>query len=157
MQCTSDAVLEDPARYLKMATDLERIADLAVNISERAVDLSKLPQLAPFVDIPDMGSIVRSMIHDSIDAFVQRDVEKAESVLVRDDEVDERYHRVFRHLLKLMNEQPDQIHTGIHVQSVAKYLERMGDHATNLAEQVIHMLKGTDIRQEGKLELRAGR
>jgi len=137
---------------LKMVTDLERIADLAVNVCERVCDLALKPQLAPYVDIPTMGRIVRSMIHDAIDGFIEGDVEKAREVLERDDEVDDLYHKVFRHLLELMNEQPDNIHTGIHVQSVAKYIERMGDHATNIAEQVVFMLEGLDIRHEGKLE-----
>ena len=136
---------------LKMVTDLERIADLAVNVCERVCDLATKPQLAPYVDIPTMGRLVRLMIHDSIDGFLERDVERARAVLERDDEVDDLYHKVFRHLLQLMNEQPDNIHTGIHVQSVAKYIERMGDHATNLAEQVVFMLEGLDIRHEGKL------
>ena len=136
---------------LKMVTDLERIADLAVNVCERVGDLATKPQLAPYVDIPTMGRLVRLMIHDSIDGFLERDVELARAVLERDDEVDDLYHKVFRHLLQLMNEQQDNIHTGIHVQSVAKYIERMGDHATNLAEQVVFMLEGLDIRHEGKL------
>ena len=137
---------------LKMVTDLERIADLAVNVCERVLHLSVKPALAPYVDIPTMGQIVRVMIHDSIDGFLERDVERARAVLERDDEVDELYHKVFRHLLELMNAQPENIHTGIQVQSVAKYLERMGDHATNLAEQVVFMLEGLDIRHEGKLK-----
>ena len=137
---------------LKMVTDLERIADLAVNVCERVLHLSAKPALAPYVDIPAMGQIVRVMIHDSIDGFLERDVERARAVLERDDEVDELYHKVFRHLLELMNAQPENIHTGIQVQSVAKYLERMGDHATNLAEQVVFMLEGLDIRHEGKLK-----
>ena len=136
---------------LKMVTDLERIADLAVNVCERACDLALKPQLAPYIDIPSMGRIVRGMIHDAIDGFVEGDVEKAREVLERDDEVDELYHKVFRHLLELMNEQPDNIHAGIHVQSVAKYIERMGDHSMNIAEQVVFMLEGLDIRHEGKL------
>lgn len=137
---------------LKMVTDLERIADLAVNICERAKDLCDHPQMAPYVDIPEMGRLVRSMIRDSINAFIERDAAKAEEILERDDAVDDLYRKVFRHLLQLMNDQPDLIHAGIHIQSIAKYLERMGDHATNLAEQVIFMIEGTDVRHEGKLE-----
>ena len=131
---------------MKMVTDLERIGDLAVNLSERAIDLTKEPPLAPYHKIPRMGVVVRSMVRDAIDAFVEKDAAKARDVLTRDDEVDELYHSVFRELLDLMTEDHNNIHRCIHNQSVAKYLERMGDHGTNLAEQVVFMLKGTDIR-----------
>ena len=131
---------------MKMVTDLERIGDLAVNLSERAIDLAQEPPLAPYHKIPRMGVVVRSMVRDAIDAFVEKDSAKARDVLTRDDEVDELYHSVFRELLDLMTEDHNNIHRCIHNQSVAKYLERMGDHGTNLAEQVVFMLKGTDIR-----------
>lgn len=131
---------------MKMVTDLERIGDLAVNLSERAIDLAQEPPLAPYHKIPRMGVVVRSMVRDAIDAFVEKDAAKARDVLTRDDEVDELYHSVFRELLDLMTEDHNNIHRCIHNQSVAKYLERMGDHGTNLAEQVVFMLKGTDIR-----------
>ena len=131
---------------MKMVTDLERIGDLAVNLSERAIDLAQEPPLAPYHKIPRMGVVVRSMVRDAIDAFVEKDAVKARDVLTRDDEVDELYHSVFRELLDLMTEDHNNIHRCIHNQSVAKYLERMGDHGTNLAEQVVFMLKGTDIR-----------
>ncbi len=137
---------------MKMVTDLERIADLAVNVAERASDLSVMPELAPFVDIPKMGEVVRGMIRDSIDAFVERDADKARAVLEVDDEVDDLYHKVFRHLLQLMQDDTEVVERGIHIQSVAKFIERMGDHATNLAEQVIFMLGGEDVRHEGKLD-----
>jgi phosphate transport system protein len=131
---------------LKMVTDLERIGDLAVNICERAIDLAGHPQPWPWDNVESMGRVVRAMIRDAIQAFVDRDVEKAESVCERDDEVDQLYWKVFRTTLDLMRKQPHSVHDGIHVQSIAKYLERMGDHATNLAEQVVFMIKGKDIR-----------
>lgn len=136
---------------LKMVTDLERIGDLAVNICERAIDLNRQPQLAPYRDIPRMAEIVQSMVHDAIDAFVEGDAEKAYDVIERDDEVDELYARVFRDLLQLMTTEPAAVERGIHVQSVAKFLERMADHSTNLAEQVIFMINGKDVRHLGKL------
>jgi phosphate transport system protein len=98
-----------------------------------------------------MEVLVRSMIHDSIDAFVERDVEKARMVIETDDEVDELYSTVFRALLDAMRSDSFMVHRGIKLQSVAKFLERIGDHATNLAEQIIHMVEGTDVRHEGKL------
>lgn len=137
---------------MKMVTDLERIADLAVNICERAIDLNDSPPPpSPYVDIPRMELAARTMVRDAIDAFVERDLGKAEAVIARDDEVDDLYRGVFRHLLALMQEGTIPVGDGIHIQSVAKYLERMGDHATNLAEQAIFMLRATDVRHQGKL------
>jgi len=131
---------------LKMVTDLERIGDLAVNIAERVLDLSTEEPARPYVDIPRMAEITRSMIRDAIDAFVEADAEKAENVLARDDEVDELYTKVFRDVLEIMRESPSWMQQGIHIQSVAKWLERMADHGTNLAEQVVFYVKGRDIR-----------
>jgi len=137
---------------LKMVTDLERIGDLAVNISERAVDLSSDEPLKQWVDVPRMAEIARSMVHDAIDAFVKGDVEVAEAVIQRDDELDELYTVVFRDLLKIMMQDPAKVQRGLHAQSVAKWLERIGDHATNLAEQVVFMVNGKDIRHLRSLE-----
>jgi len=136
---------------LKMVTDLERIGDLAVNICERAIDLSKVPPLRSYEDIHRMAVIVQSMVRDAIDAFVDRAVEKAEMVIERDDEVDRLYDRVFGEILEVMVNDREAIQRGIHFQSVAKWLERMADHSTNVAEQVIFMIKGKDIRHPGKL------
>jgi phosphate transport system protein len=135
---------------LKMVTDLERIGDLAVNICERAIDLGPEPPLKPWVDVPRMASIVQGMVRDAIDAFVAGDTERAQSVVERDDELDELYTRVFRELLSTMLHDGSKVERGIHAQSVAKWLERMGDHATNLAEQVVFMVKGKDIRHVAK-------
>lgn len=135
---------------LKMVTDLERIGDLAVNICERAIDLPDTPQAWPWEKIERMSRAVRSMIRDAIQAFVDRDVDKAQNVHTRDDEVDHLYWEVFREVLDVMRKQPAAVHDGIHVQSIAKFLERMGDHATNLAEQVVFMVKGKDIRHMGR-------
>jgi phosphate transport system protein len=98
-----------------------------------------------------MGQLVGGMVRDAIDAFVARDVPKALAVIERDDELDEAYHSVFRRLLAIMTEDTEAVERGIHIQSVAKFLERMGDHATNLAEQVIYLSHGTDVRHFGKL------
>ncbi len=138
---------------LKMVTDLERIGDLAVNICERAIDLAGSPKVLPWTDIAHMADIVQSMVHDAIDAFVERDVYKAQSVIERDHQVDELYTRVFRDILAIMLKEASSIERGIHVQSVAKWLERMADHSTNLAEQVIFMVKGKDVRHLGKLDV----
>lgn len=136
---------------LKMVTDLERIGDLAVNVCERAIDLAGQPSIAFATDLERMAGLVQSMVKDAIDAYVTRNVAKARAVIGRDDEVDELYHAVFREVLQLMLADEAAIEPGIHVQSVAKFLERMADHATNVAEQVIFMVQGTDVRHTGKL------
>ncbi|MDF1562441.1 MAG: phosphate signaling complex protein PhoU [Deltaproteobacteria bacterium] len=140
------------ALALKMVTDLERIGDLAVNIAERAEDLAgKPPPPQPYIDIPRMAELARGMVHDAIDAFVEKDPEKARAVLGRDDEVDHLYEKVFKDILDIMRSRPDWMHEGIHIQSIAKWLERVGDHATNLAEEVIFCLLGRDVRHSGHL------
>lgn len=131
---------------LKMVTDLERIGDLAVNICERAIDLAEDEPLKPWVDVPRMAGIVQGMVRDAMDAFVASDVARAESVIERDRALDQLYIRVFRELLAAMLQDPGKVERGIHAQSVAKWLERMADHATNVAEQVIFMVKGKDVR-----------
>jgi phosphate transport system protein len=137
---------------LKMVTDLERIGDLAVNICERVIDLGQDAPLKPWVDVPRMGSIVQAMVRDAIDAFVAGDADRAQSVVDRDHALDELYTRVFRELLSAMLNDGSKVERGIHAQSIAKWLERMGDHATNLAEQVVFMVKGKDIRHGPRLD-----
>jgi len=136
---------------LKMVTDMERIGDLAVNICERAIDLGIDPPLKPFIDVPRMAEIAESMIRDAVDAFVEGDADKAQDVIDRDDEVDELYRKVFDELVKIMREDESKVERGIQVQAVAKLLERMADHCTNLAEQVIFLVRGEDVRHVGKL------
>jgi phosphate transport system protein len=138
---------------LKMVTDLERIGDLAVNICQRTIDLSTLPELGPYQDIPHMADIVKSMVKNAIDAFVDGDVPDAQAVIERDDAVDELYHKINRELIDMMRNQDDIVQAATHVQSIAKHLERMADHTTNVAEQVIFMVRGKDIRHHNKLDL----
>ena len=143
---------------LKMVTDLERVADLAVNIAERVRDLQRDPPSFALHDgIGRMTEIVQSMISDAIDSFVQRDIETAQSVIDSDDEIDALYDEVFGDLLRVMREdaRAEQLHAVVHVMSVAKWLERAGDHAVHLAELVIFMIDGTDVRHTGKLGERA--
>lgn len=137
---------------LKMVTDLERIGDLAVNICERAIDLKNWGQLRPREDVQRMAALARSMVRDAIDAFVNTDPDKARGIFDRDDEVDELYVQVFRRTLAAMVADSSLVEPGIHVLSVAKWLERMADHAENLAEQVVFLIKGKDIRHPGKLD-----
>ncbi len=131
---------------LKMVTDLERLGDLAVNISERALQLAAQPPLKPWVDVPRMATLAQSMIRDAVDSFVDGDLPKAMAVLSRDDEVDRLYAQVQRDLLDLMTSDRSLVPAGLHVDAVAKWLERMADHATNLAEHVIFLLAGEDVR-----------
>jgi phosphate transport system protein len=139
---------------MKMVTDLERIGDLGVNICERALELNAEPPLKPYVDLPQMAVIAREMVRDALDAFVARDAERAQQVIERDRTVDVYYNQIFRELLTYMMEEPRNIYRATRVQSVAKYLERVGDHATNLAEMVVFMVKGEDIRHAGRLGAR---
>jgi phosphate transport system protein len=137
---------------LKMVTDLERIGDLAVNICERVPDMVERPQPWDLKGIESMAEVVRSMIHEAIESFVTSDAERAQRVIDRDEEVDELYHTMFRDLVATMKENPGTlVRDGIHVLSVAKWVERMADHSTNLAEQVVFMVKGKDVRHIGKL------
>lgn len=146
---------------MKMVTDLERIGDLGVNICERDIELSAEPPLKTYVDLPKMAEIVQGMVREALDAFVQRDAERARQVIERDRTVDVYYGQIFLELLTYMMEDVRNIYRATRVQSIAKYLERIGDHATNLAEMVVFMVKGKDIRHTSKagarIETRAPR
>ena len=131
---------------LKVVTDLERIADLGVNICERVLELDAEPQLKPYVDIPRMGTEVQSMLRDVLDAFVAKDAERARKIIGRDQVVDALYAQVFRELLTFMMENAHNVYRATRLQSIAKYLERMADHTINLAEMVIFMVDGRDVR-----------
>ncbi|MGH7813878.1 MAG: phosphate signaling complex protein PhoU [Candidatus Binataceae bacterium] len=131
---------------LKITTDLERIGDNAVNICERALELNEVPQLKPYIDLPRMAGITQSMVKDSIDAFMRGDTELADRVIARDDEVDQINFQVYRELLSYMAEDPKTIGSATRVLFISKYLERIADHATNIAEMVTYMVKGSIIR-----------
>jgi phosphate transport system protein len=131
---------------LKIVTDLERIGDLAVNIAERAIELNQEPPLKPYIDIPRMTQLVSDMVHKSLDAFVKRDVAQARSVLGADDAVDKLNVQIFRELLTYMIEEPKNITRALRITFIAKYLERIGDHATNISQMVIFMSEGRDVR-----------
>lgn len=137
---------------LKLVTDLERIGDLGVNICERVIELNDEPPLKPYVDLPHMAEEVRGMLREALDAFVAGDPDRAQAVIDRDKNVDAYYSQIFRELLTYMMEDTHNIYRATRLQSIAKYLERIGDHATNLAEMVVFMVKGKDIRHMGKLD-----
>jgi phosphate transport system regulatory protein PhoU len=131
---------------LKINTDLERMGDLAVNIAERAISLAKVPLVKPLIDTPRMASLVEDMLHSSLDAFVKRDVALAEKVLPADDEVDSIRDNIYSELLEVMQSNPSIVPSAIHLMFVARNLERIADHTTNIAEDVIFLVRGIDIR-----------
>ena len=135
---------------LKVVTDLERIGDLAVNLAERSRELAAEPPLKPYVGLVHMGGEVAQMVHQALDAFVAKDASRAAAVIRQDETIDEDYLQVFRALLTYMMEDPRTIHGAIKLQAVAKYLERIGDHACNLAEMVIFQVQGRDVRHGGR-------
>ncbi|MGB8298969.1 MAG: phosphate signaling complex protein PhoU [Polyangia bacterium] len=131
---------------LKAVTDLERMGDLGVNISERVLELNDEPPLKPYVDLPRMADETQMMLRESLDAFVAKDADRARRVIARDKIIDDLYAQIFRELLTYMMEEAKNVYRATRLQSIAKYLERIADHATNLAELVVFMVKGNDIR-----------
>jgi len=131
---------------LKIVTDLERIGDLCVNICERVMELNEEPPLAPVGDLGGLGAEAGTVVHEALDALVARDVSRATSLLTRDESIDEQYGEIFENVLELMSRDPKSIYRATRVQSIAKYLERIADHAMNIAETVVFLVNGTDIR-----------
>jgi phosphate transport system protein len=135
---------------LKINTDLERIGDLAVHIAERSLSLMHHPLVKPMTDIPKMASMVQSMLLKCLDAFVQHDAELARTVLVSDDEVDRLRDAVYAELLDIMQRDPSVLTAAIDLLFIARNLERIGDHATNIAEDVVFLVKGVDVRHNAE-------
>ncbi len=138
---------------MRINIELERIGDLAVNIAERALSLNREPQLKPYIDIPRMAEITKSMVKDVLDAFVSENTELARMVCERDDQVDDLNDQVFRELLSYMLADPKTITRAVHLIIVSKYLERIADHATNIAEGVIFMVKARVIKHHAYCKL----
>lgn len=137
---------------MKITPDLERIADHAVNISERALELNEEPVLTALVDIPFMAQRAQEMVRGVLDAFVRRDAAAAWAVIRMDDELDRRMETIFHVLLAQMLEDPRAIRRALRLTFVAKYFERIGDQATNIAEQVVYMTEARVVkhRSEGR-------
>jgi len=131
---------------MKIAPELERIADNSVNISERALELNREPNLKPYVDIPHMSRIAQGMVRDAIDAFVRGDRQLAWDVIIRDDEVDDLNAAVIEELTSIMVRDSTAVERAIKISYVSKYLERIADHATNVAELVIYLIDGKIVR-----------
>ncbi|MBX2831925.1 MAG: phosphate signaling complex protein PhoU [Rhodospirillales bacterium] len=130
---------------LKLSNDLERIGDLAKNIAKRAQVLNQIPPIRPVQVIPNMGKLAQEIIKDVLDAYIEGDAEKAERVWARDQEVDDMYNSLFRELLTYMMEDPRNITASTHMLFIAKNIERIGDHATNIAETIYYRIKGEDL------------
>jgi phosphate transport system protein len=135
---------------LKINTDLERMGDLAQHIAERSLSLMHHPLVKPMVDIPNMASLVQSMLLNCLDAFVKGDESMARSVLLADDEVDRLRDAVYAELLATMQRDPTVVSAAVDLIFVARNLERIGDHATNIAEDVVFLIKGVDVRHHAE-------
>jgi phosphate transport system protein len=130
----------------KINSDLERVGDLAVNVAEAAERYVTHAPVKPLIDLPRMADMARQMLHDALDAFVSRDAEAAQRVLTRDDVLDGLKNQIFRELLTYMLGDPRKIEPGIDLILVSRHLERVGDHATNIAEDVIFIVEARDVR-----------
>jgi phosphate transport system protein len=138
----------------KISTDLERIGDIAVNVAERALELNYQPVLKPYIDIPRMAELATGMVKDSLRAFVSRDPQLAAKVIARDNDVDLLNYQIYRELLSYMSEEPTTIRRATGILFVSKYLERIADHATNIAELVIFLVEGRNIKHLDKSKKR---
>jgi phosphate transport system protein len=131
---------------IKINSDLERMGDLAVNIVERALSLMRQPQVKPLIDIPQMARLAESMVRRSLDAFVRRDADLAHSVLLSDDAVDDLRDAIYKELIVFMETDPATVSRALDLIFVARNLERIADHATNIAEDVLFLVRGVDVR-----------
>lgn len=139
------------AMSMKIGTDLERIADLAVDISERVLEIADKPQLKPLIDIPKLAKLAQSMVKDAIDAFINHDPELAKKVIVRDDEADALRNLVQSELINdYLMKDPSTAPRAVGLILVARHLERICDHATNIAEDVIYMVKAKVVKHRPK-------
>ena len=135
---------------IKINNDLERMGDLAVSIAERALSLLSEPIVKPMIDIPHIAALVQSMVRKSLDSFVTRDADLARSVLASDDAVDDLRNASFHELISFMEQDPRNIRQSIDLLSVVRNLERIADHATNIAEDVLFLAKGIDVRHHAE-------
>jgi len=131
---------------VKINTDLERVGDLAINIAEAALRYANHPPVKRLIDIPNMATIAQTMLRDALDAFVKRDTALAQQVLSADDQLDALKTQIFRELLTYMLQDPTTIEPALDLILISRHLERIGDHATNVAEDVIFMVSARDVR-----------
>jgi phosphate transport system protein len=135
---------------IKINNDLERMGDLAVNIVERALALMHEPVIMPMIDIPQMAKQTQSMVCKCLDAFVKGDAELARTVLLSDDAVDDLRDIIYEELIRFMQKNPDNVRPGVNFMFVARNLERLADHATNIAEDVLFLVQGVDVRHHAE-------
>ncbi len=135
------------AMATKISNDLERIGDYAANMAKRSISLAEHPPLKPLYTIPHMGQLTQAMVKQILDAYVRRDSDQAMAVWRRDEEVDQLYDGLFRELMTYMLEEPRNIPTCVDLLSVAKHVERIGDHACNIAEKIHYMVHGERINR----------
>lgn len=137
---------------IKTLTDLERLGDYANNIAEVTLRIGAAPLIKPLIDIPRMADMAQEMVRDSLDAFIERDIEKAKAVCERDDEVDAVYSLIFDELEEIIRQGGDgeRVNQALHLLFVARYLERIADHATNIAERAIYMVTGKRVPHQMK-------
>lgn len=135
---------------MKITRDLERVGDEATAIARRAIDLNKEPQLSSFSEIPRMAGIALQMLKDALDAYADRDAAKAREIIPRDRDVDAINKRLSRELQDLMVQNSSSISRALNLMAISRRLERIADHATNIAEEVVYLLDGQDIRHTGQ-------
>jgi phosphate transport system protein len=135
---------------LKINTDLERMGDLSVNIAQRAMSLMEEPVIKPMIDIPHIAGLVQSMVRKSLDAFVTRDADLARSVLASDDAVDSLRTASYHELVSFMERDPENIKPALDLLAITRNLERLADHSTNVAEDVLFLVKGIDVRHHAE-------
>jgi phosphate transport system protein len=135
---------------LKINTDLERMGDLSVNIAQRATSLMEEPVIKPMIDIPHIAGLVQSMVRKALDAFVTRDADLARSVLASDDAVDSLRTACYHELVSFMEKDPQNIHQALDLLAITRNLERIADHSTNIAEDVLFLVKGVDVRHHAE-------
>jgi phosphate transport system protein len=138
---------------LKINTDLERMGDLSVNIAQRALSLMEGPVIKPMIDIPHIAGLVQSMVRKALDAFVHRDADLARSVLSSDDAVDNMRTACYHELVSFMEQDPQHIQQALALLSITRNLERIADHSTNIAEDVLFLVKGVDVRHHAEVQL----
>jgi len=136
---------------MKASHDLERVGDEAVGIAKRARRLAKEVPFKPYIDVPRMADIAIEMLREALDCFLNSDTEKAAAIILRDEEVDALNKQIYRELTSFMIEEPSTIGRAIEIMFIAKALERIADHATNIAEEMIYLAKGKDVRHDDNL------
>jgi len=136
---------------IKINSDLERMGDLAVNIVERALALMREAVIMPLIDIPRMAKLAESMVRKSLDSFVRGDAEMARNVLLSDDAVDDLRDVIYEELLRFMQQDPANVRPGVNFMFVARSLERLADHATNIAEDVLFLVQGVEVRHHAEV------